>query len=144
MEKNVENANRTSDEAQNKYERENRNKILADFKERVKIKKELKHFKGIAYENFSIFSLCKKIYLEDYSKTESININPNKKLKFYDIINDVFKNSIISEYSNKDNFHNILDKLYDYYIKFKTNETTFQLFLKDYELSSGYDTNDYN
>jgi len=139
-----ENKNITSDEALIKSGRENRKKILTNFKEHVKIKKEMKHFKGKAYENFSIFSLCKKIYLEDYAPNESININPNKQLKFHDIINDVFKNSLISEYSNMDNFHNLQDKLYDYYIKFKKNENAFQIFRNDYELSSGYDTNDYN
>lgn len=132
MEKNNENkkGNITSDEERIQYGKEKRKKILSNTKGKAK--------------NKNYFSPCiKKFFLEDYVLNDSIIINPNKELNYYNTFNDFFKNNLKTESFIDDNFQNILDKIYEYYIKFKKCETIFVNDLKDLELASDSGINDY-
>ena len=124
--------NITSDEEQIKYGKEKRKNILSNTKGRAKNKNKIK------------FSPCiKKFYLEDYTINDSIIINPNKELNYYNTFNGFFQNNLKTESFTKDNFHSILDKIYEYYIKFKKCEAIFDNDMEYYELSSDSDTNYY-
>lgn len=124
--------NITSDEERIKYGKEKRKNILSNTKGRAKNK------------NKNYFSPCiKKFYLEDYTVNDSIIINPNKELNYYNTFNDFFQNNLKTESFTKDNFYNILDKIYEYYIKFKKYEAILDNDMEYYELSSDSDTNYY-
>jgi len=64
---------KTNDEIKRKVKQNEGNSKFKDKKSKKKIKnvkitEKMKHFNGKAYENYSCYKLCHKIFLEDITK----------------------------------------------------------------------------
>lgn len=103
-------------------------------------KEKLKTYKGDAYEKFTFFTLCNKIYAEDQKKSNCDDINSNTEIKLDDIIVDIIKIGLKFCQNDEQTFLNIQSQLYNYYRVMMNYNINFGQILNEYETSSGYDT----
>ena len=102
-------------------------------------KEKLKTYKGDAYEKFTFFTLCNKIYVED-QKSNCDDINSNTEIKLDDIIVDIIKIGLKFCQNDEKTFLNIQSQLYNYYKVMMNYNINFGKIISEYETSSGYDT----
>ena len=99
----------------------------------------MKHFNGKAYENFSCYKLCHKIFLEDITKINSDNISSNQELILDDIFDEIIKMAFKVEYNNIKDFQETQLKLYYKYIKIKSYNKIYPILVLDSESTSQYE-----
>lgn len=127
---------RTSDEDNRKSVT---NTIQKKQKKKSEIGKAMNNYQGKAYENFSIYKICHKIFLEDIKNINASNINSNKEFEFEDTFKEIIAGELRMQNPDKTLFQEIQGKLYDSYINFKNYNKNFYDNVSDYEISSGYE-----
>lgn len=117
---------RTSDEEKNKTKKNQRKDQLTGNQQsqpkHKKIKdaeKKMKDYNGKAYESFSCYKLCHKIFLEDIKTIDADNINSNKEFELEEIIKEIITRGYNLEYKDINEFGKIQNQLYNEYTKLK-------------------------
>ena len=126
---NDQNQIRTSDEEKNKTKKNQRKNQLTGnqqsqpkhkkIKDAEKKKKKMKDYNGKAYESFSCYKLCHKIFLEDIKTIDADNINSNKEFELDEIIKEIITRGYNLEYKDINEFGKIQNQLYNEYTKLK-------------------------
>ena len=123
---NDQNQIRTSDEEKNKTKKNQRKDQLTGNQQsqpkHKKIKdaeKKMKDYNGKAYESFSCYKLCHKIFLEDIKTIDADNINSNKEFELDEIIKEIITRGYNLEYKDINEFGKIQNQLYNEYTKLK-------------------------
>ena len=99
----------------------------------------MKDFNGKAYENYSSYKLCHKIFLEDIKNISPNIINSNKELIFNDIFDQIIKIAYRVNYNNQNEFKNIQTGLYENYKIIKNLSEKLPKIKSDSESGSGSD-----
>ena len=117
---------RTSDEEKNKTKKNQRkNQLTGNQQSQPKHKKikdaekKMKDYNGKAYESFSCYKLCHKIFLEDIKTIDADNINSNKEFELDEIIKEIITRGYNLEYKDINEFGKIQNQLYNEYTKLK-------------------------
>ena len=79
----------------------------------------MKDYNGKAYESFSCYKLCHKIFLEDIKTIDADNINSNKEFELDEIIKEIITRGYNLEYKDINEFGKIQNQLYNEYTKLK-------------------------
>ena len=123
---NDQNQIRTSDEEKNKTKKNQRkNQLTGNQQSQPKHKKikdaekKMKDYNGKAYESFSCYKLCHKIFLEDLKTIDADNINSNKEFELDEIIKEIITRGYNLEYKDINEFGQIENQLYNEYTKLK-------------------------
>ena len=123
---NDQNQIRTSDEEKNKTKKNQRkNQLTGNQQSQPKHKKikdaekKMKDYNGKAYESFSCYKLCHKIFLEDIKTIDADNINSNKEFELDEIIKEIITRGYNLEYKDINEFGKIQNQLYNEYTKLK-------------------------
>ena len=123
---NDQNQIRTSDEEKNKTKKNQRkNQLTGNQQSQPKHKKikdaekKMKDYNGKAYESFSCYKLCHKIFLEDIKTIDADNINSNKEFELEEIIKEIITRGYNLEYKDINEFGKIQNQLYNEYTKLK-------------------------
>ena len=125
---NDQNQIRTSDEEKNKTKKNQRkNQLTGNQQSQPKHKKikdaekkkKMKDYNGKAYESFSYYKLCHKIFLEDIKTIDADNINSNKEFELDEIIKEIITRGYNLEYKDINEFGKIQNQLYNEYTKLK-------------------------
>jgi len=99
--------------------------------------KKLKNYNRKAYEHFSCYKLCHKIFLEDIKEIDADNINSNKEFELEAIFDEIIKMGFKLEYKDMNEFDKIQNKIHDEYLKLKElNKTLSNKYYKDSESPS--------
>lgn len=99
--------------------------------------KKIKNYNLKAFENFSCYKLCHKIFLEDIKEINADNINSNKELELEAIFDEIIKMGFKLEYKDMNEFDKIQNKMHDEYLKLKDlNKKLSNKYYKDSESSS--------
>ena len=112
-------------------------------KKKVKSKKKnaenkMKHYNGKAYENFSCYKLCHKIFLEDIKEIDADNIITNKEFELDEIFDEIILKGFKLEFKDSNNFQKAQNQLKEEYKKLIAIND--KLTNKSGESSSGYET----
>ena len=123
---NDQNQIRTSDEEKNKTKKNQRkNQLTGNQQSQPKHKKikdaekKMKDYNGKAYESFSCYKLCHKIFLEDIKTIDADNINSNKEFELDEIIKEIITRGYNLEYKDINEFGKLQNQLYNEYTKLK-------------------------
>ena len=135
---------KTSDESQSEAKQKERNDNLKGKESKKKkssknAEKKMKHFNGKAYENYSCYKLCQKIFLEDITKINSDNIISNQELIFDEIFDEIVKMAFKIEYNNINDFQKTQFELYKKYLKIKSYNKSFPSLVTGSESTSEYE-----
>ena len=79
----------------------------------------MKDYNGKAYESFSCYKLCHKIFLEDIKTIGADNINSNKEFELDEIIKEIITRGYNLEYKDINEFGKLQNQLYNEYTKLK-------------------------
>ena len=79
----------------------------------------MKDYNGKAYESFSCYKLCHKIFLEDIKTIDADNINSNKEFELDEIIKEIITRGYNLEYKDINEFGKLQNQLYNEYTKLK-------------------------
>ena len=100
--------------------------------------KKMKHYNGKAYENFSCYKLCHKIFLEDIKEIDADNIITNKEFELDEIFDEIILKGFKLEFKDSNDFQNAQNQLKEEYKKLIAIND--KLTNKSGESSSGYET----